>query len=385
MRRLLPLLAAVSLLGATDPPFGVWIDRPLNGAAAFGPTEIVLAVESSESTAVEVFVDGRSVGTLYKPPYRLKVDLGYENLAHEIRAEARSRSGRTASAVVTTAPIQIDEEIELPLQQLYVTVSSGGRSVQGLTRGDFRVFDSGDLQEIVTFEGGDAPLTAVLLLDCSLSMAGARLQAALRGADLFLEHMAPLDEAAVLLFSDRLLLQTPFTTQPAQLSPSLREVEPVGGTALNDHLFLALKRLDARQGRRVVVAFTDGSDVHSVLRMWDVMRKAQISQAMVYWIYLQDSGDGQPRYTTAWRDVPTNRQEYELLHRLIEETGGRIRPVAALDDLDDAFIEILSELRDQYVLGYYPTSDRDDGSWHEVRVRVSGGGAVRTREGYLDY
>ena len=37
-----------------------------------------------------------------------------------------------------------------------------------------------------------------------------------------------------------------------------QSVEAEGGTALNDHLYLALKRLAARQGRRVVVILSDG-------------------------------------------------------------------------------------------------------------------------------
>ena len=54
--------------------------------------------------------------------------------------------------------------------------------------------------------------------------------------------------------------------------------------------------------------------------------------------------------------------------------------------LNEAFAGILAELREQYVLGYYPSEDRDDGEWHDVKVRVDRSGvAVRTREGYIDY
>lgn len=389
MKRRLPLLLSLLAFAslAARAEIGVWIDHPVQSDAVFGPVEIAVAVESQEPVTVEVFVDGKSVGIMARPPFKATYDFGYENVGHTIRVVARSRSGEEATASVTTRPIQIDEAIQVPLQQLYVTVAEGGRRLGGLQRDDFRVIDGGERQEIVTFEGGDVPLTVALVLDCSLSMRGERLKSALRGAGLFLEHMAPLDVAGLWLFSDRLLRRTEFSSDAEALRPALEDVEALGGTALNDHLFMALERLDTRQGRRVVVLFTDGSDVHSVLSMEQVLRKAQISQALIYWIHLQTDGEtGPPRYTTAWRDVESNRQEYRLLQRAIQESGGRVRAVSALEELDDAFLEILDELRGQYVLGYYPTENRDDGSWREVKVRVRHPGAqVRAREGYLDY
>jgi len=49
------------------------------------------------------------------------------------------------------------------------------------------------------------------------------------------------------------------------------------------------------------------------------------------------------------------------------------------------FIDILRELREQYALGYYPTEQRNDGSWRRIKVKVDQSGVkVRTHEGYLD-
>jgi hypothetical protein len=37
------------------------------------------------------------------------------------------------------------------------------------------------------------------------------------------------------------------------------------------------------------------------------------------------------------------------------------------------------------VLGFQPTKDRNDGSWHKLEVRVRDGkGRARTRDGYVD-
>jgi Ca-activated chloride channel family protein len=290
--------------------------------------------------------------------------------------------------VLQTPAIEVDDVLDLPLQQLYVTVTSGRDRVASLTRGDFAVFDDGQRQEIVTFEGGDAPLTAVLLVDSSQSMRGQRLAAALEGARNFTAGMHELDEAKAILFADRLLGATPFTQEPRQIQASLGGVEAGGGTALTDHLYAALKILDGRQGRKVVVVLSDGFDVYSALSMSDVLWKIRRSQAIVYWLQLRDRNQGSEPglYTSAWRDAEANQGEYRTLEKIVEESGGRIEVIERVGEVAHAFRSILSELREQYVLGYYPTNLKRDGSWREVEVDVRGfGRKVRVRDGYVDY
>jgi len=75
-----------------------------------------------------------------------------------------------------------------------------------------------------------------------------------------------------------------------------------------------------------------------------------------------------------------------MLIDTVLETGGRIVTLASIDQAEAAFREILAELREQYVLGYYPDNALNDGSWHKVTVRLRAAGLrVRTRGGCLDY
>ena len=72
--------------------------------------------------------------------------------------------------------------------------------------------------------------------------------------------------------------------------------------------------------------------------------------------------------------------------RTVLETGGRIIDLAQIDQTSAAMNEILRELREQYVIGYYPTITLNDDSWHSVQVRVKRPGVkVRARDGYIDY
>lgn len=364
-----------------------WFLTPDAGVGIYGPVEFSVHIETDEVIlAVEFFVDDVSVGFVTEPPYALVWDVGYENREHVLRAEARLEGGERVTARRRSGSFKVDDSLEIELRQLYVNVMSEGQRLQGLGRDDFRIFDGGEAEQIVTFEHGDIPMTAALLLDCSGSMEGERFDAAMRGARTFVDRMAPLDEAKVMLFSDRLLAATPFTRDREVLSGVLEEAEPVGGTAINDYLFAGLKMLDGRQGRRVVVLFTDGADLHSLLSMRDVLWKAQRSQAVIYWIFLREPEDsGPPQFATALRGFEDNLEEYRLLRRAVAQSGGRIAELDGPDELEGAFAEIMSELRQQYVLGYYPSNAQGEGSWREVDVRVRGVGArVRTRLGYID-
>ncbi|HEY0510668.1 MAG TPA: VWA domain-containing protein [Thermoanaerobaculia bacterium] len=372
------------LAGAALAQVAVRIQHPAPDQPVFGPTEVEVGVKAGEPVSqVELFVNGKLMGTSQKPPYQFKIDLGEENVRREFRAVAHTASGATGADTVVTVPLQINDEMSLKLRALFVSVVRDGRSNLALDQNDFEVRDNGAPQQIVTFGRDELPLTAVLLLDTSESMQGQRLEAVRRGTKAFLDGMKPADEAMLALFSDRLLRFTPFTSDKKALDSAIATTQASGGTAVNDFLYLSLKLLDARQGQRVVVLFSDGSDVHSVLPASDVLWKARAGQSLIFWIQL---GGQHQKFTSAWRDFQGNDREYETLEKTVRESGGRILPIERIEDLEGAFRSILQELRQQYALGYYPTTAKGDGTWHKVDVRVRGfSGRVRTREGYADY
>jgi Ca-activated chloride channel homolog len=392
-------LALAAVVSAASPQ--VEITSPRAQTAAFGAVQFAVVVNSAEPvTRVQFFVDGRLVGERGRPPYSIVTMLGDENAEHVFRAEAATASGAAGAAELHTPAFRANEEVEIELRQLYVRVTglaaggSGGETagvgapVSKLGAGDFTISDDGRPQAIKTFASGEAPLAAVVLLDASASMAGERLKEALGGAATFFRAMAPLDEGRLLVFSDRLLYASPFTGVSDILLTGLEGVQAQGGTALNDNLYLALRQADQRQGRRVVILLSDGVDSHSAMDMADVRRSARSSQAIIYWIRMADAGeaDRAPSLSSTWRDRNSHLQQFQQLVDTVKESGGRVVPVRSLDQIAPAFKEILDELRGQYVLGYYPSDRRHDGSWHKVSVTVRNPGlTVSTRDGYLDY
>ncbi len=288
----------------------------------------------------------------------------------------------------TTEEIHVDEVINVELQQLYVTVTRGvgaGAPVLDLTAADFEIMDDGEPQAVSTFARGDLALSAVLLLDGSISMEGDRLRTATEGARAFISRVLPQDEVSVMLFSDELLMRTPFSNDAATLLAPVSEVKARGGSAINDQLYVAIKELEGRLGRKVVVLLSDGVDVESTLGMEDVRWAARRSQALIYWIRLQDETRGRIERSSSWRDRGGHDEQLRLLETAVTESGGRVEVIPDVGQVGAALQRILRELREQYVLGFQPTKDRNDGSWHKLEVRVRDGqGRARTRDGYVD-
>lgn len=390
MKRLMTWFFAVavvcSALGA-EQQIGVMITRPAPGEPAFGVVDFsVDAYPGEEVARVELFVDGRLVGAAEAPPYETRIDLGTDNREHRFEARAYDRSGGKVESLLVSPAITVDDVVDAELQQLYVTVTRGAERALDLGRDDFAVIDNGTREQLVTFSQGEVPLAAAVLVDASASMLGNRLRYALRGAAVFVAGLDPTDEASLVLFSDRLLHATPFANDPAVLMAGLTQVEADGGTALNDHLYLALKQLEKRQGRRVVIFLSDGVDSHSVLRTHELTWLARRSRALLYWIRTDPRNEERTSRFSAWKNADEYRAEIRQLAETVTETGGKIFPIAEIADAEAAFREILAELREQYVLGYYPTIARNDGSWHTVTVRLRNSSLdVRTREGYIDY
>jgi hypothetical protein len=240
------------LLATPAAAIEVALVSPEGGDAIFGRVELAAQVYpfDAEVERLDFFVDGQFRGRIEKRPFELVVDVGQDNVEHELTVVAHATDGATATSSVRTPKLHSDMEVEVDLRQLYVTAERQGRRILDMKREDFSISDDGHRQQIVTFERGDVPFTAVVLVDASLSMKGRRLRTALEGAQALVDGMQSLDQAKLLLFSDRLLHETSFTSFPSVLSVGLSGVAAQGGTALNDHLYLALRRAERRLRRR---------------------------------------------------------------------------------------------------------------------------------------
>ncbi|HEV2667959.1 MAG TPA: VWA domain-containing protein, partial [Blastocatellia bacterium] len=169
-----------------------------------------------------------------------------------------------------------------------------------------------------------------------------------------------------------------------------------GGTRVQDALDLTLtERLDNIQGRKAIVAFTDGVDNLSRLATWkDVTARVEESGVIVYPVRYDTMADVTPAFAATGlpRNVSVtvaggNKEEYDRaaqsLKNLAAVSGGRYYEVETIFDAKRAFANIAEELRRYYWLGYYPPNTAHDGKYRKISVAVSKPEAVlRARQGY---
>jgi len=118
-------------------------------------------------------------------------------------------------------------------------------------------------------------------------------------------------------------------------------------------------------GRALLIAFSDGFDTSSWLAPDVVLDTARRSDVVVYSVAI-----GTSRRPAVLRDLSAF-------------SGGRLLQVESTKDLTAAFLGILDEFRNRYLVSYSPRGVAKDG-WHRLDVRVGRKNVVvNARSGYL--
>jgi VWFA-related protein len=184
----------------------------------------------------------------------------------------------------------------------------------------------------------------------------------------FLGAVPDQNPVTLLGFNDTLFTLARRSTDKAERIKAVDRLAPWGSTALYDAVLRAVEMLGRQTGRKALIVFTDGEDQGSHASMADVERRLQSSDVTLYMV-----GQG--------RGVSTD-QLRKVMQRLAAPTGGRSLFTDSIDELHDAFNELLDELSNQYLLGYPPTNSRRDDTLRRIRVDVDGYHQVRARQGY---
>lgn len=262
---------------------------------------------------------------------------------------------------------------------VYATVQDrNGRLVPDLTREDFEVFDSGQPVAITVFSNDIQPITVVVLLDMSGSMAN-RLLRVREGALHFIRALRQEDRARIGTFGAEIGISPWLTSDKARLERILQgELWPGGGTPLWGGLDAALASLDGEAGRRVVLTLTDGVASGALpgydVSQQDVERKTLGGGFMIYAIGLAGL---EKLPNTAL--MPSLDQQ---MVRLVDHTGGGHFELANDDDLEATFSRVAEELRHQYLIGFVPASR--DGRTRPIEVRTRDRDLrVRARQSYV--
>jgi Ca-activated chloride channel family protein len=240
-----------------------------------------------------------------------------------------------------------------------------GELVGSLPKEAFTIFDNGVPQEIAVFERqSDQPLSVALLVDTSGSTAKDlkfETDSAARFVRALLSEGNQQDALSLYSFDYDIRQEAGFTHNMDALERKLKTVKGEAGTSLYDAIFYAARDLEPRQGRKVMVIVTDGGNTTSSKDSHQALQSAQLADAVIYPVVVM------PIMNDAGRNIGGEN----ALTFIAQGTGGRTFVPQLGAQLDKAFREIISDLRTEYVLSYYPhdvplTKER----FHKLEVRL---------------
>jgi Ca-activated chloride channel family protein len=258
-------------------------------------------------------------------------------------------------------------KVDVRLVRLLVNVKdSHGDLVGSLEAKDFSVYDCGVKQEVAHFEAQtDQPLSVAVLIDTSGSTFK-DVAVERRSIEKFFKALLGSgnlkDAASVFSFNYQVTEIGGFTRKSSALDATLRNLVSVGGTSMFDAIVLSSREMTNREGRHVAVIVTDGGDTTSKYHYQDAIREAHLADAVIYPIVIV------PITNDAGRNVGGEN----ALAEIAKATGGRTFYAGLGAPLDQAFADILHDLRRQYLVAYYPRNlPQDAPAFHPVRIEMA--------------
>src|SRR5216683_3261785 len=280
-----------------------------------------------------------------------------------------SNSGKQGSSI----------KVNVDLVVLHTTViDDRQRFADGLKQENFRVFEDKVEQKLSVFKREDVPVSMGLVIDNSGSMRDKRPRVN-EAAITLVQASNPQDEAFVVNFNDDfyLDLDKDFTSSVPELKEALERIDSRGSTALRDAIIGSLDHLKkASKDKKVLLVVTDGEDNASRNSLEKMIREVQKTDTVIYTIGLL----GQE-----------NRKEAKRARKALEQiaaaSGGLAFFPENVDDVHNICEQVAHDIRNQYVLAYYPTNTNRDGTFRAIHVDVippRGRGKLlaRTRNGY---
>jgi Ca-activated chloride channel family protein len=307
-------------------------------------------------------------------------------------------SGQEANSKEKT-PEDMTVKLNTSLVSVPVIVTDrDGKFIPNLSERSFTLYEENVRQSIDNFSTVEVPFNVVMVLDTSGSTRF-KLEDMQEAALSFIDQLRDQDRVMIVSFDSQVYIDSEFTSDRKKLRKAVLQTRTGGATRLYDSIDLVLtERLAKITGRKAIVLFTDGVDTGSKLATApSTIDLVEESGALLYGIQYDTKEDvrrgsvgtargGKP----ATIQIPTSgasEEEYRRADRymreIVDRSGARLYKADLLGDVKRAFQSIADELRHQYMISYYPSNDKRDGSYRRIRVVVDqSNAAVRARKGY---
>src|SRR5579872_1556669 len=246
--------------------------------------------------------------------------------------------------------------------------------VTSLDKSAFTVFENNQQQTITSFRHEDIPVAMGIVIDNSGSMREKRDKVNKAALNL-VRSSNPQDQVFVVNFNDEYYLDQPFTSDINKLREALEKVEARGGTALYDAIVASADYMkkNAKLQKKVLFVVTDGEDNASRESLEEAVRRLQ-------------EENGPTVYAIGLLGEEKARRARRALETIAQRTGGIAFLPRTLDEVDQISSSVAHDIRNQYTIGYKPTTPKSAGGYRAIRVEAKAKGygklTVRTRSGY---
>jgi len=248
------------------------------------------------------------------------------------------------------------------------------RLITNLDKGAFTVYEDGKPQAITSFRHEDVPVAMGIVIDNSGSMREKRDKVNKAALNL-VKASNPQDQVFVVNFSDEYYLDQDFTGNINKLKEALEKVETRGGTALYDAVVASADHMkrNAKLQKKVLFVVTDGEDNASRETLEQAVRRVS-------------EENGPTVYAIGLLGEEKQRRAKRALQVIAEKTGGMAFLPRTVDEVDEISSAVAHDIRNQYTIGYKPTTPRNVPGYRTIHVDAKAKGynklTVRTRSGY---
>jgi VWFA-related protein len=246
--------------------------------------------------------------------------------------------------------------------------------VTTLDKSAFSVFENNQAQTMSSFRHEDVPVAMGIVIDNSGSMREKRDKVNKAALNL-VRSSNPQDQVFVVNFNDEYYLDQEFTNNINKLREALEKVEARGGTALYDAIVASsvYMRDHAKLQKKVLFVVTDGEDNASRESLEEAVRRLQ-------------EENGPTVYAIGLLGEEKARRARRALETIAQRTGGISFFPRTLDEVDAISSSVAHDIRNQYTIGYKPSTPKSEGGYRAIRVEAKAKGygklVVRTRSGY---
>jgi VWFA-related protein len=261
---------------------------------------------------------------------------------------------------------------------IFTVTDKHGHYIANLGQNDFALLDDQKAPERVNsfHQQINLPLRVGIVIDASSSIRS-RFQFEQQSATAFLLDVlkAKSDRAFVMGFDETPTVTANWTNDQDALETGINKLQPGGGTALFDAVYVACRdKLLTERGpepvRKAIILISDGDDNQSRVYLTEAIKECERAETIIYAI------------STNW--TPSRGPGDKVLQQLAEETGGEVFSPPSVEEMSTSFKDIEEELRSQYALIYTPADFTTNGAYRTIYLySYDRRYTVRAKKGYF--